>query len=446
MGGYVLFTTPDLSRSATTTGHGWSAIKHDLWASAESPDPTTAKVSAEARWYTPGTGGFVSRDSVGLPLTSGISANRYVYGNANPLAFNDPSGHFSPGDFFREGVRDLKVGARGVGAVATVVEEVAVPVVEVAGEVVAGEVVAGAAVVASAPGWVPIVGAVVVGGALGVAAGYAFDRYGNSQARTSPAPVPAVERSHWVDYDDSNDEWPQDSPATQNDRTIDVKPTLKPRFTSGGRAVQVHPRTQLKPIPLPKPRIPPMPLPQLKQHAPAGPVWSGSPNITPPDGWSVAGKPLELEECAPGVCADSLPSGDGASGQGTDGSCASAGGPSPLATTCLPDEPGPDPAAGGKGRPPGDGKPPAFPDSPANPDDNRERVLSSLSTRSSLEENGGSTPRTTASILVTRRLANGSACEWMTYVSRMMRSAEERGIRKEGEGMTTSFIVKATIS
>ncbi|WP_416211515.1 hypothetical protein [Frankia sp. Cas3] len=40
-----------------------------------------------------GTGGFVSRDSVGLPLTSGISANRYVYGNANPLAYNDPSGH-----------------------------------------------------------------------------------------------------------------------------------------------------------------------------------------------------------------------------------------------------------------------------------------------------------------------------------------------------------------
>ncbi|WP_322780734.1 hypothetical protein [Frankia sp. Cas4] len=38
-------------------------------------DPTTAKVSAEARWYTPGTGGFVSRDSAGLPLTSGVSAD-----------------------------------------------------------------------------------------------------------------------------------------------------------------------------------------------------------------------------------------------------------------------------------------------------------------------------------------------------------------------------------
>ncbi|WP_322780540.1 RHS repeat-associated core domain-containing protein [Frankia sp. Cas4] len=229
-------------------------------------DPTTAKVSAEARWYTPGTGGFVSRDSVGLPLTSGISANRYVYGNANPLASNDPSGHFSPGDFFREGVRDLKVGARGVGAVATVVEEAAVPVVEVAGEVVAG-----AAVVASVPGWVPIVGAVVVGGALGVAAGYVYDRYGNSQARTSPATTDVP-----LDYSWFPGLVPAEfSPATQNDRAIDVKPTVKPRFTSGGRVVQVHPRTQLKPIPLPKPRIPPMPLPQLKQHAPAGPVWSG---------------------------------------------------------------------------------------------------------------------------------------------------------------------------
>ncbi len=60
-------------------------------------DPTTAKVSAEARWYTPSIGRFISRDSAGLPLTSGIAANRYVYGNANPLAFNDPSGHFAPG-------------------------------------------------------------------------------------------------------------------------------------------------------------------------------------------------------------------------------------------------------------------------------------------------------------------------------------------------------------
>ncbi|WP_322756813.1 RHS repeat-associated core domain-containing protein, partial [Frankia sp. Cas3] len=59
-------------------------------------DPTTAKVSAEARWYTPGTGGFVSRDSVGLPLSGSVGVNRYLYANANPLASNDPSGHFAP--------------------------------------------------------------------------------------------------------------------------------------------------------------------------------------------------------------------------------------------------------------------------------------------------------------------------------------------------------------
>ncbi len=39
----------------------------------------------------------------------------------------------------------------------------------------------------------------------------------------------------------------------------------------GGRVYHRLPQPKLKP----KPRIPPMPLPQLKQHAPAGPVWSG---------------------------------------------------------------------------------------------------------------------------------------------------------------------------
>ncbi|WP_445548826.1 RHS repeat-associated core domain-containing protein, partial [Frankia sp. CiP1_Cm_nod2] len=56
-------------------------------------DPATAKVSAQARWYTPATGGFISRDSAQLPLTSAVSANRYTYANANPLTYSDPSGH-----------------------------------------------------------------------------------------------------------------------------------------------------------------------------------------------------------------------------------------------------------------------------------------------------------------------------------------------------------------
>ena len=47
-------------------------------------DPATAKVSAQARWYTPGTGGFASRDSYDVPFGGSASANRYLYGNAEP--------------------------------------------------------------------------------------------------------------------------------------------------------------------------------------------------------------------------------------------------------------------------------------------------------------------------------------------------------------------------
>ncbi|WP_456095351.1 polymorphic toxin-type HINT domain-containing protein [Parafrankia elaeagni] len=56
-------------------------------------DPTTGKVSAQARWYTPGTGGFASRDPADLPFTGSASTNRYLYANANPLAYNDLSGY-----------------------------------------------------------------------------------------------------------------------------------------------------------------------------------------------------------------------------------------------------------------------------------------------------------------------------------------------------------------
>ncbi|MCK9930394.1 DUF6531 domain-containing protein [Frankia sp. Mgl5] len=55
-------------------------------------DPTTAKVSAQARWYTPGTGTFISRDPMDVPFAGSVTANRYTYANANPLAYNDPTG------------------------------------------------------------------------------------------------------------------------------------------------------------------------------------------------------------------------------------------------------------------------------------------------------------------------------------------------------------------
>ncbi|MFI9387758.1 polymorphic toxin-type HINT domain-containing protein [Kutzneria sp. NPDC052558] len=48
-------------------------------------DPDSGQVDMNARWYTPGTGTFASRDTV--------DGNRYAYGNSAPLNYTDPDGH-----------------------------------------------------------------------------------------------------------------------------------------------------------------------------------------------------------------------------------------------------------------------------------------------------------------------------------------------------------------
>ncbi|WP_030472319.1 LamG-like jellyroll fold domain-containing protein [Lentzea aerocolonigenes] len=58
------------------------------WTDAES-----GAVNMSARWYQPGTGGFVSRDDVTVDPSPSAAANRYSYGAGDPIANSDPDGH-----------------------------------------------------------------------------------------------------------------------------------------------------------------------------------------------------------------------------------------------------------------------------------------------------------------------------------------------------------------
>ncbi|MFI0421102.1 RHS repeat-associated core domain-containing protein [Spongiactinospora sp. 9N601] len=62
-------------------------------------DPATGRVNMHARWYTPGTATFASRDNAPLPPVPAAGANQYGYAGANPLSATDPTGHFLQGLF-----------------------------------------------------------------------------------------------------------------------------------------------------------------------------------------------------------------------------------------------------------------------------------------------------------------------------------------------------------
>lgn len=78
-------------------------------------DPETAKVNMAARWYSPQTGQFNSRDTVGLdPLPASVNANRYAYANGNPMTGVDPTGHFweEVGNAFKKVTKTVKKTAK----------------------------------------------------------------------------------------------------------------------------------------------------------------------------------------------------------------------------------------------------------------------------------------------------------------------------------------------
>ncbi|MEW2634830.1 LamG-like jellyroll fold domain-containing protein [Streptomyces sp. NPDC048389] len=108
-------------------------------------DPQTAKVNMAARWYSPETGQFNSRDTVGLsPLPSSVKSNRYAYADQNPMTMTDPTGHWSIGGAWKslkkkanKAVKKVaKVAKKTVKKVAKVVKKAAKKVKKVAKKVV----------------------------------------------------------------------------------------------------------------------------------------------------------------------------------------------------------------------------------------------------------------------------------------------------------------------
>ncbi|MFI1291034.1 LamG-like jellyroll fold domain-containing protein [Streptomyces sp. NPDC020792] len=88
-----------LAGSATYTPFGkvasTSGMLGNLGYQSGWTDPATAKVNMAARWYSPQTGQFNSRDTVGNdPLPASVNANQYAYANQNPMTGVDPTGHF----------------------------------------------------------------------------------------------------------------------------------------------------------------------------------------------------------------------------------------------------------------------------------------------------------------------------------------------------------------
>ncbi|MEV4659073.1 LamG-like jellyroll fold domain-containing protein [Micromonospora sp. NPDC049301] len=86
-------TYDPLGKALTTSG-----LVGQLGYQSEWTDALTSRVNMHARWYNTDTGQFDTRDTASnSPLPDSINANRYQYGDANPLTVTDPTGHFGLG-------------------------------------------------------------------------------------------------------------------------------------------------------------------------------------------------------------------------------------------------------------------------------------------------------------------------------------------------------------
>lgn len=121
-----LFTATGTATSGTTVYDplgkvlATTGMQGSLGYQSEWTDQSTSRVNMMARWYNTDTGQFDTRDTASnSPIPNSAAANRFAYGDANPLIATDPSGHWS-----------LKSALKSVAsAVSTVAKAVLPPVV-----------------------------------------------------------------------------------------------------------------------------------------------------------------------------------------------------------------------------------------------------------------------------------------------------------------------------
>ncbi|MGC4894196.1 LamG-like jellyroll fold domain-containing protein [Micromonospora sp. DT31] len=87
---------------------------------SEWTDTLTGRVNMLARWYNTETGQFDTRDTVSnSPVPDSVNANRFQYGDANPLTTTDPTGHFGWNSLKRAYKSTVSVVTNPVAAIQT---------------------------------------------------------------------------------------------------------------------------------------------------------------------------------------------------------------------------------------------------------------------------------------------------------------------------------------
>jgi RHS repeat-associated protein len=71
-----------------------SGTKHNVGFQGDYTDSETDEVNMGSRWYNPGSGTFLSRDTAQYASGPSILANKYTYGAGAPMDYNDPDGNW----------------------------------------------------------------------------------------------------------------------------------------------------------------------------------------------------------------------------------------------------------------------------------------------------------------------------------------------------------------